>query len=108
MVTLVRPFQEFAGRETSGGILLLVCAVVALVWANSPWSSHYTALWHTPFTVVLGSLNLSHELHFWVNDALMAVFFFVVGLEIKRELLAGNWPRRVKPRFPFWQHWVAS
>lgn len=90
MVTLVRPFQEFAGRETSGGILLLACTVVALIWANSPWAHLYTALWHTPFTVGLGNFTLSHELHFWVNDALMAVFFFVVGLEIKRELLAGE------------------
>jgi Na+:H+ antiporter, NhaA family len=90
IMTLVRPFQEFAGRETSGGILLLACTVVALVWANSPWAHYYTALWHTPFTVGLGSFNLSNELHFWVNDALMAVFFFVVGLEIKRELLAGE------------------
>jgi len=90
ILTLVRPFQEFAGRETSGGILLLVCTVVALVWANSPWANHYAALWHSPFTVGLGSLHLSKELHFWVNDALMAVFFFVVGLEIKRQLLAGE------------------
>lgn len=90
MVTLVRPFQEFAARETSGGILLLAGTVAALVWANSPWAHHYTALWHTPLTVGLGSFNLSKELHFWVNDALMAVFFFVVGLEIKRQLLAGE------------------
>jgi Na+:H+ antiporter, NhaA family len=90
ILTLVRPFQEFAGRETSGGILLLACTVVALVWANSPWAHLYTALWHQLFTVGLGSFQLSHELHFWVNDALMAVFFFVVGLEIKRELLAGE------------------
>ena len=90
ILRLVRPFQEFASRETSGGILLLVCTVVALAWANSPWAHHYTALWHTPFTVGLGRFTLSHELHFWVKDALMAVFFFVVGLEIKRELLAGE------------------
>jgi NhaA family Na+:H+ antiporter len=87
---LVRPFQEFAGRETSGGVLLLACTIAALIWANSPWAHFYTALWRTPFTVGLGSFHLSHELHFWVNDALMAVFFFVVGLEIKRELLAGE------------------
>ncbi len=86
----MRPFQEFAGQETSGGILLLACTVMALVWANSPWAHLYTALWHTPFTVGLGHWTMSHELHFWVNDALMAVFFFVVGLEIKRELLAGE------------------
>jgi Na+/H+ antiporter NhaA len=78
------------GRETSGGILLLACTLAALVWANSPWAHHYAALWHTPFSVGLGGFQLSHEIHFWVNDALMALFFFVVGLEIKRELLAGE------------------
>ena len=86
----MRPFQEFAGRETSGGILLLLCTLIALVWANSPWSQQYTDLWHTQFSVGLSGFRLSHELHFWVNDALMAVFFFVVGLEIKRQLLAGE------------------
>lgn len=90
ILSLTRPFQEFAGRETSGGILLLACTVLALTWANSPWAHHYAALWHTPLSVGLGSINLSHELHFWVNDGLMAVFFFVVGLEIKREIIAGE------------------
>lgn len=90
IIKLVRPFQEFAGRETSGGVLLLACTVIAIVWANSPWAGSYEALWHVPFTVGLGSFQLSRDLHFWVNDALMAVFFFVVGLEIKRELLVGE------------------
>lgn len=90
IVTLARPFQEFASRETSGGVLLLVCTVAALIWANSPWAPSYTALWHTRFSISVASFSLSKELHFWVNDALMAVFFFVVGLEIKRELLAGQ------------------
>jgi NhaA family Na+:H+ antiporter len=90
ITALVRPFQEFAAREASGGILLLACTLVALAWSNSPWSAAYTALWHIPLTVGLGGAQLSKELHFWVNDALMAVFFFVVGLEIKRELLAGE------------------
>ena len=90
IVKLARPFQEFAGRETSGGILLLACTVVALAWANSPWAHSYRDLWHTSFSIGFASLNLSKELHFWVNDALMAVFFFVVGLEIKREVLAGE------------------
>jgi NhaA family Na+:H+ antiporter len=89
-LTLVRPFQEFAARETSGGVLLLACALVALAWANSPWAHYYTDLWHIPVSVGLGSFTFSKELHFWVNDALMAVFFFVVGLEIKRELIAGE------------------
>jgi NhaA family Na+:H+ antiporter len=90
IVRLIRPFQEFAERETSGGILLLLCTVIALVWANSPWAHSYAALWHTPVTVGLGGFMLSRDLHFVVNDALMAVFFFVVGLEIKRELLVGE------------------
>jgi len=79
-----------ASRESSGGILLLACAVVALFLANSPWKQPYTASWHIPLSVGLGDCLLSKELHFWVNDALMALFFFVVGLEIKRELLAGE------------------
>jgi Na+:H+ antiporter, NhaA family len=86
----VRPFQEFAHNQASGGILLLLCTVVALAWANSAWRESYTSLWHTPVGVTFGSFVLQHDLHFWVNDALMAVFFFVVGLEIKRELLAGE------------------
>lgn len=87
---LIRPFQEFAARETSGGILLLFCTVLALVWANSPWAHSYAALWHTPVTLGFGDFTLSRDLHFWVNDALMAIFFFVIGLEIKRELLVGE------------------
>jgi Na+:H+ antiporter, NhaA family len=98
--TLVRPFQEFAARETSGGILLLACTLLALAWANSPWAQHYTALWHTPLTVGLGRFNLSRDLHFWVNDALMAVFFFVVGLEIKRQLLVGELASRRQAALP--------
>jgi len=90
VLLFVRPFQEFASRETSGGILLLACTLVALAWANSPWADAYTALWQTHFTLAFAGIHLSNHLHFLVNDALMAVFFFVVGLEIKRELLAGE------------------
>jgi len=100
IVKLARPFQEFAARETSGGILLLLCTIIALAWANSPWAKSYAALWQTPFTVGLGSFALSHDLHFWVNDGLMAVFFFVVGLEIKRELLAGELASPSKAALP--------
>jgi NhaA family Na+:H+ antiporter len=90
ILRLARPFQEFAARETSGGVLLLGCTVLALAWANSPWAPSYADLWHATFTVGFANFSLSRELHFWVNDALMAVFFFVVGLEIKRQLLAGE------------------
>jgi Na+:H+ antiporter, NhaA family len=87
---IIRPFQAFAENKTSGGILLLLCTVAALAWANSPWAESYTALWHTNFTVSFGGRTLSRDLHFWVNDLLMVIFFFVVGLEIKREVLVGE------------------
>ena len=86
-ITLVlRPFQEFAQRETAGGILLLFCTLIALVWANSPWAHLYDRLWHTEIELTVGVLHLGEDLLHWINDGLMAVFFFVVGLEIKREV----------------------
>jgi Na+:H+ antiporter, NhaA family len=87
---VLRPFQEFAARETSGGILLLFCTVAALIWVNSPRAASYEALWNTNVTVGAAGYTFDHDLHFWVNDGLMAIFFFVVGLEIKRELLVGE------------------
>ena len=87
---ILRPFLEFTRIEASSGILLLVCTVVALAWANSPWASSYTDLWHAQATVGLGPFVLSKSLLHWINDGLMVVFFFVVGLEIKRELLGGE------------------
>lgn len=90
IIRIIRPFQAFAQHKTSGGILLLLCTAAALVWANSPWRESYAAMWHTNFTVSLAGRALSHDLHFWVNDLLMVVFFFVVGLEIKREILVGE------------------
>ncbi|MCX6603203.1 MAG: Na+/H+ antiporter NhaA [Acidobacteria bacterium] len=87
---LLRPFQEFAARETSGGILLLLCTAIALIWVNSPWAASYASLWHTKLAVSFAGQAMDHDLHFWVNDGLMALFFLVVGLEIKRELLVGE------------------
>ena len=87
---LLRPFQEFASRSAASGILLSLCTVAALAWANSPWSESYAGLWQTKLTAGFGSLALSKPLILWINDGLMAVFFFVVGLEIKREVLAGE------------------
>ncbi|QCC78805.1 Na+/H+ antiporter NhaA [Nocardioides daphniae] len=74
--------------ESAGSILLLLATVAALVWANA--SSSYDAFWHTPITVEVGSWTLSESLQHWVNDALMVIFFFVVGLEIKYELVNGD------------------
>jgi len=90
MERLVRPFQEFAKLEAAGGIFLIGCTVVALVWANSPWAASYFRLWHTDVTFGFAGARLSEPLHFWINDGLMAVFFLLVGLEIKRETLVGE------------------
>src|SRR5918995_6903206 len=87
---IVRPFQDFAHKQSTGGILLIMATVVALVWANSPWAESYAALWHTKLTVGVGDFSISKDLNHWINDGLMAVFFLVVGLEIKREILVGE------------------
>jgi NhaA family Na+:H+ antiporter len=84
------PFQEFFRLEAAGGILLMVCTVAALVWANSPWAASYYALWHTELSAGLGAWSIAKPLHMWINDGLMAIFFFAVGLEIKREILVGE------------------
>ncbi len=84
------PIREFMHAEASGGIVLMLCALAALAWANSPWSTTYSALWETKLTIGPGGFNLSESLLHWINDGLMAVFFFVVGLEIKREVLVGE------------------
>jgi NhaA family Na+:H+ antiporter len=87
---IVRPFQDFTHKQSSGGILLIAATVVALVWANSPWAESYSNLWHTKLTVGIGDFSLTKDLTHWINDGLMAVFFLVVGLEIKREILVGE------------------
>ncbi len=90
MQTRLRPFEAFFTSEAAGGVLLMVAALVALVWANSPAAGSYVALWDTTFTVGGGPLVIAKPLALWVNDGLMAIFFFLVGLEIKREVVAGE------------------
>ncbi|MDH7488903.1 MAG: Na+/H+ antiporter NhaA [Anaerolineae bacterium] len=87
---ILRPFENFVHQQASGGIVLLACAAVALLWANSPWSSAYESVWRTPLSIRLGALSLEKPLLLWINDGLMAIFFFVIGLEIKREVLVGE------------------
>src|SRR5215203_6959407 len=87
---VVLPVRTLLHRAPAGGLVLLACAAIALVWANSPWSHSYHALWEMPVTVRVGDSNASLSLHAIVNDGLMAVFFFLVGLEIKREILVGE------------------
>ena len=87
---LVRPFQRFFALESASGLLLLAFAVTALVWANSPLASSYFGLWQIPITVDVGGFVIAKPLLLWINDGLMAIFFFVVGLEIKREVTIGE------------------
>jgi NhaA family Na+:H+ antiporter len=87
--------------EASGGILLLTATVIALVWANSPWEHSYHAIWEKEVTAGFGSTVLTWSRHLWVNDGLMSIFFFLVGLEIKRELLIGELSSFRTAAFPF-------
>jgi Na+:H+ antiporter, NhaA family len=97
---LLRPFQQFAERETSSGLVLLGCAIAALAWANSPWGASYEHLWEQQITIGHTRWGLTMSLHHWINDGLMAIFFFVVGLEIKRELLIGELSTRQTAALP--------
>jgi NhaA family Na+:H+ antiporter len=88
---ITRPLARFLRIESAGGIVLLACAIAALIIANSPAAEAFQQFWHTPISLTVGHFTLGGELgHFFVNDVLMTVFFFVVGLEIKRELAAGE------------------
>ncbi|MDP9177518.1 MAG: Na+/H+ antiporter NhaA [Gemmatimonadota bacterium] len=94
------PFQEFARAESAGGIVLLACTALAVGWANSPWADTYFHLWELSFSVGFEGAALTKTLHHWINDGLMVVFFFLVGLEIKRELLVGELASSKQAAFP--------
>ena len=98
---LADAFLDFARIEAASGILLLAATVAALLWANSSWAHSYHALWDGQMPLGIGSLSLSLSRHDWVNDGLMAIFFFVVGLEIKREVLIGELASARRAAFPF-------
>jgi NhaA family Na+:H+ antiporter len=87
---IVTPFEEFIHEETTSGLLLMACTLAALVLANSQWAHAYHEVLHTHLVIGLGPWTLDHTVHHWINDGLMSLFFFVVGLEIKRELLVGE------------------
>jgi NhaA family Na+:H+ antiporter len=90
LAPLLRPLNAFLSAESAGGIFLMFAAVAALVWANSPWGDSYAHLWHTKLAFTIGSAGHAMSLEHWVNDGLMVLFFLLVGLEIKRELLLGE------------------
>jgi NhaA family Na+:H+ antiporter len=87
---LMEPLARFLEIESASGIVLIVCTVAALTIANSPWAHAWESFWHTEAVIAVGSWELRASLAHWVNDGLMTIFFFLVGLEIKRELLDGE------------------
>ena len=90
LVQLFRPLDRFIKAESTTGILLFVSAILAIVWANSSWADSYHHLWETPLSISFGEYGINKSLHHWINDGVMAMFFFVVGLELKREIMAGE------------------
>ncbi len=86
----LRPFQYFARTGAFSGVLLLISAALALAWANSPWYASYFGAWDERLAVGVAGRSLDLSLHSWLNDGLMAAFFLLVGLEIKREMLVGE------------------
>ncbi|MEE8105010.1 MAG: Na+/H+ antiporter NhaA [Planctomycetota bacterium] len=87
---IVKPITRFLHVEAAGGFVLLGCTVIALALANSAWSEQYLAIWKMRVGFSIGSFEMFHSLKHWINDGLMALFFFVVGLEVKRELVLGE------------------
>ncbi|MCX7628017.1 MAG: Na+/H+ antiporter NhaA [Methylophilaceae bacterium] len=97
---VLTPFEEFIHRQTTTGLLLMGTAVIALLVANSPLFEAYQHLVHLPIGITVGSWSLQQSLHHWINDGLMTLFFFVVGLELKREMLVGELARPRQAALP--------
>jgi Na+/H+ antiporter NhaA len=92
--------REFVATENASALVLLLATVAALGWANSPWSASYESFWHTQVSLTFGNADLSLDLRHWINDGLMAFFFFVVGLEIRREFDMGELRERRRVATP--------
>lgn len=97
---ILSPFHEFFKAEASAGILLMAATAIAFAWANSSWSDSYFHLWEVPAGFYTPQFQFTKTVHHWINDGLMAVFFFVVGLEIKREMIAGELASLKKATLP--------
>jgi NhaA family Na+:H+ antiporter len=97
---IVEPLQAFTRHKLAGAITLLGAALAAVLWANSPWADLYQKWLHLEVSLRIGGLAVEKSLHHWISDGLMGVFFFVVGLEIKREVLAGELSRPRKAALP--------
>lgn len=97
---VIQPVSRFISKSTTGGIVLFVAALVAIFFANSPWAEDYAHFWHQHVVIAFGDYKLDMTLHHWINDGLMAIFFFVVGLELKRELTNGELASPKKAALP--------
>ncbi|WP_051261285.1 Na+/H+ antiporter NhaA [Desulfovibrio inopinatus] len=97
---LLTPFINFFRVETSGGVITFICACIAIMWINSPWSASYTSFFHSDLSISFAEYSLSKPLLSWVNDGLMTIFFFMVGLEIKRSILVGELDSLQKASLP--------
>ncbi|MEJ2078282.1 MAG: Na+/H+ antiporter NhaA [Acidobacteriota bacterium] len=87
---LLLPLERFLHVEAASGIILLLCTILALALANSPFGESYEAIWQTKVGFQFGGFEMVHKLRHWINDGLMVIFFFVIGLEVKRELVSGE------------------
>jgi len=97
---LLSSFQKFVKTESSAGMFLFGAAVIALIWANSPYGGYYESLWQYKIGISFHNLELKKSLFLWINDGLMTIFFFLIGLELKRELLIGEINTLKKAAFP--------
>jgi NhaA family Na+:H+ antiporter len=97
---VVDPLRDFLRAETTGGIVLLAATAIAIAWANSPLAAGYETLWSRSLTIGIGPLAITEDLRHWINDGLLTLFFFVVGLEIKRELVTGELRDRRRAALP--------
>ena len=87
---ILKPLERYMHNESTAGILLIFSALIAMVWANSPWGDTYIQLWEYELSLRVAEYEITNNLHHWINDGLMAMFFFVIGLELKREIMAGE------------------
>ncbi len=97
---LVTPFLKFAKVEKSSGVLLFIATIIALLWANSPFQESYHHIWQYKIGIISEHFSLYKPLVLWINDGLMTIFFFLIGLELKRELLIGELDTTRKASFP--------
>jgi NhaA family Na+:H+ antiporter len=97
---IMAPVSRFIHLEYTSGIVLLISVIVAITWANSPYHEFYEHLWHINFSIGFDTSVLSQPLHIWINDGLMAIFFFVIGLELKREFMEGELSSLQKAALP--------